>query len=258
MVTGYGTVGHTAGAPYDRGMITAATWDLPVCLFDQISDGGRILAPVELRGGVGCAVAVLRRRGRIFVAEAVVPGWFVPLLGGGQDRRNEPVAIEDLPFWDDIQALPVSRHSLPLGTLPGETRSPVATQFLAFLGRTEPGLHVFASPAASKGRPWMPSDAHDIEARPFGLADAADRSVAYWHSGEVVSLGGPSAARRLAQAYQRWTALGLPGMNGFSLEIHPKATAPAGTPELWIEPRGETVLAWRIAHDKPLWHTLLD
>jgi protein-L-isoaspartate O-methyltransferase len=55
-----GAEGHSAGAPFDRVMITAATWDLPAVLFDQVAEGWRVLVPVELRGG-GCQVTVLRR-----------------------------------------------------------------------------------------------------------------------------------------------------------------------------------------------------
>ena len=48
-----GAEGHVAGVPFDRVMITAASWDLPAVLFDQVAEGGRLLVPVELRGG-GC------------------------------------------------------------------------------------------------------------------------------------------------------------------------------------------------------------
>ena len=74
IVTGDGAQGHGAGAPFDRAAITAATWDLPAMLFDQVADGGRVLVPVELRDGSGCEVTVLRRQGAVLVAEQSVPG----------------------------------------------------------------------------------------------------------------------------------------------------------------------------------------
>jgi protein-L-isoaspartate(D-aspartate) O-methyltransferase len=43
-----GTSGHTAGAAFDRVIITAATWDLPAALFEQVVDGGFVLVPLEL------------------------------------------------------------------------------------------------------------------------------------------------------------------------------------------------------------------
>jgi protein-L-isoaspartate O-methyltransferase len=36
-----GTQGHAAGAPFDRVMITAASWDLPAVLFDQVTESAR-------------------------------------------------------------------------------------------------------------------------------------------------------------------------------------------------------------------------
>jgi protein-L-isoaspartate(D-aspartate) O-methyltransferase len=63
-----GAQGHAAGAPFDRVMITAASWDLPTVLFDQVAEGGRALMPVELRGG-GCQVTVLRREREGFVED---------------------------------------------------------------------------------------------------------------------------------------------------------------------------------------------
>jgi protein-L-isoaspartate(D-aspartate) O-methyltransferase len=108
-----GAEGHSAGAPFDRVMITAATWDLPAVLFDQVAEGGRVLMPVELRGG-GCQVTVLRREGERFVGERAVPGGFVPLRGSGQQRPALRVALAELPFWDEIGRLPPRRVPLPL------------------------------------------------------------------------------------------------------------------------------------------------
>ncbi len=56
IIAGDGTRGHAARAPYDAAIITAATWDVPVALLDQVVEGGRMLIPVELRSGDGCDV----------------------------------------------------------------------------------------------------------------------------------------------------------------------------------------------------------
>ena len=72
-------------------MITAAVWDFPTMLFDQVAEDGRVLMPVELRGG-GCQVTMFRRKGEAFVAERAVPGWFVPLLGNS-GTAAAPVAV---------------------------------------------------------------------------------------------------------------------------------------------------------------------
>ena len=86
--------------------------------------------------------------------------------------------------------------------------------------------------------------------------DGAGGSVALWQGGEIVSHGGHSAAMRLARAYTRWAALGLPGTGAFRLEVYRAGTAPSGTDRLWIEPRGTTALAWRLRPGIGDWQAL--
>jgi len=259
IVTGDGVRGHPApaGVPYDRAIITAATWDLPAVLFDQVTDGGRILVPIELRDGSGCEVTVLRRQGAVLVAEHTVPGWFVPLLGAGQGRGEAYRPLESLPFWSEVCGEPSTRRSLLLGALPGGGPSPVATQFRAFLGRTESGMALFAPRADAEWRPWLPVAPSRRPTPPFGLVDESDRSVALWDAGELVGYGGPAAAVRLARAYAHWAAFGLPGMGAFGLEIHRVDAAPASGDQRWIEPRGATALAWRLKLGAASWQDLL-
>lgn len=132
---------------------------------------------------------------------------------------------------------PAARFALPLGLLGEGGPAPAAAQFRAFLGRTEPGF--VARAGDSDWRPWM-------RLPPYGLMDGAGESLALWQDGEVVSHGDLTAAIRLARAYARWAALGLPGTGVFRLEVHRAGAAPSGTDRLWIEPRGTTALAWRI------------
>lgn len=257
IVTGDGAQGHGAGAPYDRAVITAATWDLPVVLFEQVADGGRILVPVELRDGSGCEVTVLRRQGAVLVAEQAVPGWFVPLLGAGQDRGGAYRPLDTLPFWNEVRGTPSVRCDLPLGAFPGDGPAPVAAQFRAFLGRTEPDMAVFTADAGEGWTPWRPVAPGSQSVSAFGLVDGADRSVALWDGGELVGYGGRAAAVRFLHAYARWAELGLPGIGAFGLEIHRAGFAPVGSERLWIEPRGTTALAWRPIPNASAWRDLL-
>jgi len=54
VITGDGTRGHAAGAPCNSAVITAATWDVPAALLDQVAARGLGVVPVELRGGNAC------------------------------------------------------------------------------------------------------------------------------------------------------------------------------------------------------------
>jgi protein-L-isoaspartate(D-aspartate) O-methyltransferase len=249
ILAGDGTRGHAAGAPYDAAIITAATWDVPVALLEQVAEGGRLLIPVESRSGDGCDVTVLRKQGSILLAERSVPGWFVPLRGEGQDRRG--VMRIPLPESEAI-----GRHALPLGVLGDGIRAPASALFRAFLGRTEPGFVVVADDPDDRWRPGMPPSPFGMPIRAFGIT-APDGSTALWRAGEIVSYGGFSAARRLARAYARWTELGLPGTAEFRLEVHRADAAPAATDELWVEPRGATALVWRLRPRAAHWRDLL-
>ncbi|WP_202964913.1 protein-L-isoaspartate O-methyltransferase family protein, partial [Inquilinus limosus] len=108
IVEGDGAAGHAAGAPYDRAMITAAVWDLPAALFDQVAEGGRLLLPIALAGSArrDCHVAVLRREGDRFRALEAVPGRFVRFTGPGQERGAGRRRLAELPFWPGIGATP--------------------------------------------------------------------------------------------------------------------------------------------------------
>ena len=240
IISGDGTNGHEAGAPYDRAIITAATWDVPASLFDQVAEGGLILVPIEQRGGHGCSVTVLRRQGAALVAERAVPGWFVPLLGAGQDRAD--VSVEEPPEQDAT-----ARFALPLGVPGAFAPTAAAMQFRAFLGRTEPG---FVTCAQSGEDDWRP----DTPLPPFGIRDGA--ALALWRAGEIVSYGDRRAASSLARAYANWAALGLPGLSAFQVEIYRAEAAPPPTDRLWIERRGSTALAWRLRPEVGNWQAL--
>ncbi len=258
IITGDGAQGHAAGAPYHRAMITAATWDLPAALFDQIKDGGNILAPIELRDGSGCEVTVLRRQRTVLVAQRSIQGWFVPLLGPNQDHGAARRPLDSLPFWNEVRGKPSVRRGFPLGALPHDGPAPVAAQFRAFLGRTEPGMASFTTGADAEWAPWRPAPPSSQPVPPFGLVDEANRSVALWDAGKLIGYGGHGAAVRLARAYAQWAKLGLPGMGAFELQVHRADAAPANNDHRWVELRGDTALAWQIKPDATNWQDLIN
>ncbi len=230
-------------------MTTAAVWDVPVVLWEQVTEGGRVLAPVELRGG-GCQVTVLRRAGDRFIGERAVPGWFVPLLGPDQRRPEMRVALEALPFWEEMGGAPSQRVPLPLAVGLDDAGSAVAA-FRAFVGRVAPGFTVFEAGEPPEQRPWLPAE-------PFGIVDEASRSVALWRRGELVGYGGAGALTTLARAYADWTMCGLPGLAGLSLEVVRDGLTSASDGRTWVEPRGRTALVWRPLPAAGAWRELLD
>lgn len=244
-----GAKGHAADAPFDRVIVTAASWDLPVVLFDQVAEGGRVLVPVELRGG-GCQVTVLRRDAEIFEAERAVPGWFVPLRGAAQRRPTLRIALAELPFWDEISRLPARHIPLPLAIGPEGAAGSAVIAFRAFVGRTNKGFTIFGDGEPPEPRAWLPAE-------PFGIVDPEEPSVALWSGGELLSYGGKSAMRALVQSYADWASYGLPGLDGFALQVVRTGSSPAGNGRVWTEPRGGTTLIWRALPGAEAWKAVL-
>ncbi|GAA4612831.1 methyltransferase, FxLD system [Actinoallomurus liliacearum] len=82
VICGDGAVGHPAGAPYDRIIVTAEAWDIPSPWWTQLAPGGRIVVPLRLHGsGLTRSIAFdLTPSGRLVSRHARVCG-FVPMRG---------------------------------------------------------------------------------------------------------------------------------------------------------------------------------
>lgn len=50
VICGDGALGHPAGAPYDRIIVTAGAWDIPAPWWQQLAPDGRLVVPVRLHG----------------------------------------------------------------------------------------------------------------------------------------------------------------------------------------------------------------
>ncbi len=79
VVVGDGSCGLPEHAPYQAIIVTAAAPEVPKPLKDQLSDGGRLVAPVG--GRMGQALELWRREGKKLVCEKLTPVAFVPLIG---------------------------------------------------------------------------------------------------------------------------------------------------------------------------------
>ncbi len=79
VVAGDGSFGLPEHAPYQAIIVTAAAPAVPKPLEDQLSDGGRLVAPVG--GRMGQVLELWRREGKKLVCEKLAPVAFVPLIG---------------------------------------------------------------------------------------------------------------------------------------------------------------------------------
>jgi protein-L-isoaspartate(D-aspartate) O-methyltransferase len=88
-----GRSGFDQSAPYDRIIITASADTVPRAWFEQLTDGGLLVAPLRLNAAGMQAIPVLRKTKRGFRSERVLRGGFMPLRDegeGGLPRTREP------------------------------------------------------------------------------------------------------------------------------------------------------------------------
>ncbi len=76
-----GHEGWSTSGPYDAILVTAATPTIPDALFDQLKEGGELLAPV---GGEVQELRIYRRQDGRLVEEGIEPVTFVPMRPGVQ------------------------------------------------------------------------------------------------------------------------------------------------------------------------------
>ncbi len=76
---GDGSQGWPEAAPFDGMILTAAPGDVPVALYDQLADGGSIVAPL---GRETQMLTLITRNGDEFERRETEPVRFVPVLGG--------------------------------------------------------------------------------------------------------------------------------------------------------------------------------
>ncbi len=78
-MVGDGTLGHAARAPYDRIMITAATATVPESLWDQLAEGGILVAPIGPQDVQ--TLQVIRKIEGAASPQSLTACRFVPLVG---------------------------------------------------------------------------------------------------------------------------------------------------------------------------------
>ena len=95
-----GGLGYTDRAPYDRIVLTVGAWDIVPAWWNQLKPGGRLLLPLEVRGGVQKSVA-----------------------SDQTGDHLESVSVKDCGFMTLRGSFAKQQDSIPLGREPGLTMS---------------------------------------------------------------------------------------------------------------------------------------
>jgi protein-L-isoaspartate(D-aspartate) O-methyltransferase len=236
-------------APYDRIIVTAGVWDVPLAWVDQLTETGRIVAPLRMRG-LSRSVAFEREDGYLVSREHEMCG-FVPVQGAGA-RRERLVLLhgEDVGFRiDDSQQVDAAGLGEALLQPRAEAWSGVqfggmepfdglylwlATCLPGFclLTRSQaPAARALVDPSSPKGTPML-VDGASFAYHTFREVDPGTGTYefgAYAH--------GPDAARLAGQMSEQIRIWDRDHRHGAAARI---AVYPAGTPDEQL-PRGRVI-----------------
>nr|WP_269327618.1 methyltransferase, FxLD system [Kineosporia mesophila] len=95
VITGDAAFGVAQFAPFDRILATVETTDIPPAWWDQLSEAGRIVAPIRWRGQRR-TVTLVRQGLDVMVAVDISQAGFVAMQGVGEHRERSAV-LHDAP-----------------------------------------------------------------------------------------------------------------------------------------------------------------
>jgi protein-L-isoaspartate(D-aspartate) O-methyltransferase len=268
-VCGDGAGGVPAHAPYDRIIVTAGVWDLAPQWLAQLRGGGRIVAPVSVRGIQ--LTAAFEDAGTHWLSRQACRCQFIRMTGPSAG----PEAVVRLGPQPGLHALVADGAAPEAGPL-YQALSGHATDVLPaselrvggiaelgdldlWLALTEPGLsrltmtgwHAGEDQRRIGSRMRLGGFAQYDSAGMLGVAALAvppgpargDRPFEVAVNG--YGPGGAALAGHLAERAAAWDALGRPGAGTLELAAHPAGTRPETAEHSVIIRRPNTVLVAR-------------
>lgn len=215
VVAADGWAGMAAGAPHDRIEVTVGVSDLSPHWVDQLREGGVLLVPLWLRGGLQASIA-FRREGQRLRSTSVEPCGFMRLRGA----HAGPEGYLTVNGWC-ASLEEVSAAAATLGDLLRRTPRAVPAPDLPRGWFTRLALEEPAAIMLSGVPDWHRSMA--------GIFDAAGRSLAVVDGQTIMSFGGDEALVRLRER--------LTGLRPLDLRALRVEATPAGQPvwgKTWV------------------------
>ena len=234
VIAGDGGEGYPPGAPYDRAIFTAGTYDLPRAFHDQIKAGGLLLAALKNAGG-GDTLFLLEKTADHFTSIDAVLCGFVKLRGGYHVDHLEPLVLEALPEWEDLRHRESARTPFWWG---GKGKAQAVWRTLgirSFLGIVEQSFRAFKT---SKS-PSQPREDHF-----FGLWMPDQRSLVLARNDLLIGYGSAAARERLLQCVRHWVDIGMPTAASLGLRVYPIDAAVTCGPNEWLVKRQESQFLW--------------
>jgi protein-L-isoaspartate(D-aspartate) O-methyltransferase len=236
VIAGDGGDGYAAGAPYDRAIFTAGTYDLPRPFHEQLKEGGLLLAVLKSAGG-GDNLFLLRKASDHFTSLDAMSCGFVQLCGKYRVDHLEPIALDAWPEWRELRQQEVSRTPFWWG---GKGKAETMWRTLgirSFLGITEPAFRAFKV---------RKTDAQAREEHFFGLWLREEPSLVVAKDNLLISYGTTAAKERLMEHVRSWVELGMPTAASFSLQVFPSDAVVTCAEDEWLVKRPESQFLWSL------------
>jgi protein-L-isoaspartate(D-aspartate) O-methyltransferase len=236
VIAGDGGDGYPAGGPYDRITFTAGTYDLPRAFYDQIKSDGLLLVVIKNSGG-GDNLFLLRKVDDHFQSVYSQPCGFVQLSGKYQLNSLDPITIETVPEWRQLQHQEIARRAFWWGGKGREWFQWQTVGIRSFLGVTERSFRSFKEAR---------TDAAGTEQYYFGLWDQDNESLVLAKDDEIISYGNAAATQLLLRLVHKWVDLGMPSASSFSLRVYPSDRPVSAGDGEWVVKRQESLFVWSL------------
>jgi protein-L-isoaspartate(D-aspartate) O-methyltransferase len=233
IIEGDGGDGYESKSPFDRIIFTAGTFDLPRNLYHQIKEDGLLLLVIKNEGG-GDHLFLLQKKGEYFESIDSAPCGFVHMTGKYSLDRFDPIYLEDLSEWTELQTEEISKTSFWWGykNLDAIWRT-MPIRF--FLSISEPLFQTFQSSKEDSERKNF-----------FGIWDRENNSLAIAKDNQIITYGNPHARERLLNCIHSWVDLGMPDGSCFKLQIYPINFPVTPKGDRWIVKRQESQFVWQL------------
>ena len=225
--------GYEAENPFDRIIFTAGTFDLPRNLYHQIKEGGLLLVVIKNEGG-GDNLFLLEKKGEYFESIDSAPCGFVSVTGKYSLDRFDPIYLEDLPEWTELQTKEISRTSFWWGY-----------KEVDIIWRTMP-IRFFLSISEPLFQTFKSSKTDSKVKNFFGIWDKENKSLAIAKDNQIITYGNSHARERLLQDIHSWVDLGMPSATCFKLQIYPLDFPVTVKGDRWIVQRKESQFVWQL------------
>ena len=225
-----GGLGHPAGAPYDRIILTVGAWDIAPVWWEQLAVGGRLVVPLSLRGVQRCIA--LERRDEWLDSVSIRDCGFMRLRGAFRGPETVlstggvTVTFDtdvDATALPDMLGRPALVHQLDVSI----TREEIFGGLALWLALHDPGYCTAGAVWSKDANPPLPmatgfpsgevmvgwSPASFDGASLAVLAQIEDRLA-------VHIFGSQRRTDRFSDAIGRWDASGRPGSQSLRIRVH--------------------------------------